>query len=312
MTAWRQTSSDESPSRSRDGDNRSRTEKSGTRRPRNHPGKRERAKIKARKAMPEEFADASRGIRIQKVLAQAGVGSKRACEELIESGAVRVNGHPIIALPAWVDPHKDHITVNNRAIKTKEAPVYIMLFKPRGVLSTNADPEGRPRAIDLVDHPSRSRLYPVGRLDMDSSGLLLLTNDGEMANRLTHPRHEVHKTYEIVITGLLDEDDVKKLEKGIFLSDEHTTHGSKPGSKTSNSRLKLLSRERDRTHLLMELTEGRNRQIRRMMADVGHDVKKLRRVAMGPLKLKGLQPGQWRELTDKELQMLKRAAKLED
>ena len=246
------------------------------------------------------------------MLAEAGVGSRRACEELIESGAVRINGHTVQSLPAWVNPIKDHITVNGKHIKTHQPHVYVMLFKPRGVVSTNSDPEGRPRAIDLVQHPSRARLYPVGRLDMESSGLLLLTNDGEMANRLTHPRHEVHKLYEIVVAGSLDETDVEKLESGLFLSEQRASKGRKPGSKTAQSSLKLLKRDRDRTRLTMELGEGRNRQIRRMFAKLGYKVRKLRRVAMGPLRLKGLQPGQWRELTHAELAALRRATGLKD
>jgi pseudouridine synthase len=265
---------------------------------------------KEKKGSSHEFADAERGPRLQKVLAEAGVSSRRACEELIESGAVRVNGHVVNTLPAWVNPHKDHISVNGKHIKTHEPHVYVMLFKPRGVVSTNSDPEGRPRAIDLVQHSSRARLYPVGRLDMESSGLLLLTNDGELANRLTHPRHEVHKLYEISVAGALHEDDVRKMESGLFLSDQRVTRGRKPGSKTSDAKLTLLKRDRDRTRLLMELGEGRNRQIRRMMAKLGYKVRKLRRVAMGPLKLKGLQPGQWRELTAFELRELRHAAGL--
>ena len=223
---------------------------------------------------------------------------------------MRVNGHLVSTLPAWVDPVRDHITVDGRRIKTYEPHVYIMLFKPRGVVSTNYDPEGRKRAIDLVKHPSRARLYPVGRLDMDSSGLLLLTNDGELANRLTHPRHGVPKLYEVTISGALDEDEVKKLERGLFLNEQRVSRGAKPGAKTSPVRLTLLRRARDRTRVLMELSEGRNRQIRRMMAKVGHNVKKLRRVQMGPLKLRGLQPGQWRELTPAELKALRKAAGL--
>ena len=258
-----------------------------------------------------EFSDASRGIRLQKALAEAGVGSRRHCEQLIEAGAVKVNGHLVQSLPAWVDPIRDHVTVDGRSIKRPEPNVYIMLFKPRGVVSTNDDPEGRPRAIDLVRHPSRVRLYPVGRLDMESSGLLLLTNDGELANRLTHPRHEVHKLYEVTISGSLDDDEVKKLERGIFLT-KRSPRPMLDGSKTSPSRLTLLKRDRDRTKLLMELGEGRNRQIRRMMAQLGHNVRKLRRVQLGPLKLKGLQPGQWRELTRTELKELQKAAALKD
>lgn len=263
-------------------------------------------------ATAHEFTDSARGPRLQKVMAEAGVGSRHHCEELIEAGEVRVNGHLVQSLPAWVDPARDHITVGGRKIKSHEPHVYIMLFKPRGVVSTNDDPEGRPRAIDLVQHPLKTRLYPVGRLDMESSGLLLLTNDGELANRLTHPRHEVHKLYEVTVSGSLDEKDVAKMERGLFLPKRREKKGSDPifATRTAESKLTLLKRDRDRTRLLMELGEGRNRQIRRMMATLGYKVRKLRRVAMGPLKLKGLQPGQWRELTERELKKLREAAGL--
>jgi pseudouridine synthase len=261
-------------------------------------------------APTHEFADDTRGPRLQKVLAEAGVASRRACEELIEQGLVRVNGHVVRTLPAWVDPIKDHITVDGRHIKTRQPHVYLLLFKPRGFVTTLSDPEGRPRVIDLIPHYAKARLYPVGRLDMDSSGLLLMTNDGELANRLTHPRHEVHKTYEVVVAGALEENDVRRLEAGIFLNERRTTRGKMAGVRTAPSRLRLKKRDRDRTVLEMELTEGRNRQIRRMMARLGHRVKKLRRVRMGPLKLTGLQTGQSRELTPTELKALRKAAGL--
>ncbi len=248
-----------------------------------------------------EFTDDARGPRLQKVLAEAGVASRRECEQLIADGEVTVNGHVVKQLPAWVDPHNDHITVGGRRIRQQPTHVYIMLFKPRGVVSTNADPEGRKRAIDLVHYP-KARLYPVGRLDIESSGLLLLTNDGELANVLTHPRHGVHKVYELTVEGSLDERDVKRLERGLFLHDHQRSDRVKRASASS---LKLIKKDRDRTRLRMELGEGRNRQIRRMMAQVGHKVRKLRRVQMGPLKLRGLQPGQWRELTPAELNSLK-------
>ena len=257
------------------------------------------------------FTDDSRGPRLQKVLAEAGVGSRRACEALIEAGEVTVNGHVVNSLPAWVDPARDHIKVGGRRIGRVEKPVYVMLYKPRGVVCTNRDPEGRRRAIDLVRLPSRPRLYPVGRLDADSSGLLLLTNDGQLANRLTHPRYGVQKAYEVTVEGSLDEEAVKKLESGIFLSERRASKGRKPGRKTRRSKLTLMKRGRDRTLLLMELREGRNREVRRMMLRVGHKVKKLRRVRMGPLKLAGLKPGQWRELAPGELAALRRAAKSE-
>jgi len=250
------------------------------------------------------FADASRGPRLQKVLAEAGVGSRRACEELIELGEVTVNGTVVRDLPAWVDPQRDRIIVSGRRISARTRNIYVMLFKPRGVITTNEDPEGRPRAIDLVRHPSGARLFPVGRLDLDSSGLLIMTNDGELANHLTHPRYGVHKAYEVMIRGSLTADEVAELEKGIYLFDKRTGEAQR----TRSVRLKLLKRDRERTLILMELREGRNRQIRRMMASLGHPVKKLRRVSMGPLRLKGLAPGEWRELTAPEISALRRAA----
>ena len=250
------------------------------------------------------FNDARRGDRLHKVLAEAGVASRRACEQLITSGAVAVNATPITSLPAWVDPARDRITVNGKRIKTSPRHLYIILFKPKGVICTNADSQGRPRAIDLVNHPSGARLFAVGRLDVDSSGLLLLTNDGDLANRITHPRYHMPKVYEVTVKGSLDAESVKKLEKGLFLHDRMERHGSRTG----RSRLKLIKRDRDRTRLLMELREGRNRQVRRMMVQAGHPVKKLRRIQLGPLRLKGLRVGEWRQLTARELAVLKRAA----
>ncbi|MGI9013368.1 MAG: pseudouridine synthase [Phycisphaerales bacterium] len=253
---------------------------------------------------PQDYRDKSRGIRLQKALADAGVASRRRCEELITLGEVRINGTLVNTLPAWVDPARDHIVVSGKKLPRPERHVYVMLYKPRGVVSTNDDPEGRTRAIDLVQHPSGVRLYPVGRLDMDSSGLVLLTNDGDLANRLTHPRYGVHKSYEVTVRGSLGVEDVAKLERGIVLYDKRS--GS--ANRTQGISLSLQKRDRERTHLILELREGRNRQIRRMMADLGHPVKKLRRSRLGPLRLKGLAPGEWRELEPGELASLKRAA----
>ena len=250
------------------------------------------------------YGDKRRGPRLQKVLADAGVASRRACESLIESGMVTVNGEVVDTLPAWVDPEADRIVAEGRVVGKSRRNIYVMLFKPRGTVSTNSDPEGRCRAIDLVQHPSRPRLYPVGRLDVESSGLLLLTNDGELANRLTHPRYGVHKGYQVTVGGRLSDEDVERLEEGIFLSDKR----SGGASRTKKSKLDIIKRDRDRTLLYMELREGRNRQIRRMMAQFGFPVKKLRRVRMGPLALKGLAPGEWRELASAELSSLRRAA----
>ncbi|MSQ90826.1 MAG: rRNA pseudouridine synthase [Phycisphaerales bacterium] len=249
------------------------------------------------------FIDAARGERIQKVIADAGLASRRHAEVMIAEGLVKVNGELIDALPAWVDPTKDRITVDGKALRAPQRHIYVMLHKPTGFVCTNSDPEGRRLATELVEHPSHARLYPVGRLDLDSSGLLLLTNDGEFANRLTHPRYEVHKEYEVLVKGALDPADVARLEEGIFLPSD-----SSPGSRTRSTHLRILRRDGDRTLLTMELREGRNRQIRRMMADMGHPVKRLRRIRMGPLRLRGLAIGAWRDLTHTELSQLRKEA----
>ena len=252
---------------------------------------------------PESWKDAARGPRLQKVLAAAGVGPRRRCEELIVAGEVTVNGRIVDRLPVFVDPARDRIAVRGHSLAPPRL-VYVMLFKPRGVVCTNAD-EPRPRAVDLVRHPARVRLFPVGRLDMDSSGLLLLTNDGELTHRLTHPRYELPKVYEVTVKGSLDAEALQKLEAGIFLHEPKRGTGAQ---KTKRARLEVLKRDRERTRLRIELTEGRNRQVRRMLLRIGHPVRKLRRVEMGPLKLKGLRPGQWRDLRAQELAAVKRAA----
>ncbi len=248
--------------------------------------------------------DAALGIRLHKVLAEAGVASRRGCEQLIAEGHVEVNGVPVTTSPIWVDPARDRITVDGRRIKPAARHIYVLLFKPRGVVCTSAAAEGRRRAIDLVTHPSAARLFAVGRLDMDTSGLLLLTNDGELANRLTHPRYHLPKVYDVTVTGEVTPRTVQRLERGLFLGGRDRDGASR----TARSRLVLVKRDRNRTRLRMELREGRNRQIRRMMASVGHPVRRLRRVGLGPLKLKGLRVGEWRELTSGELATLKKAA----
>ena len=244
-------------------------------------------------------------VRIQRVLADAGVASRRACESLVEEGAVTVNGRVIQKLPCFVDPDSDRIFCNGRRIEKPRRHHYIMLFKPRGFVCTSSDPEGRKKAIDLVEHPSGVRLFSVGRLDIDSSGLLLLTDDGDLANRLTHPSFEVHKGYDVTVRGRLEEDAVEKLRRGLYLSDRRREGEA---TRTAESGVTVLRRDRDRTRLCVELREGRNRQIRRLMDRIGHPVKKLRRVALGPLKLKGLSVGDWRELTPGELGQIRRAS----
>ena len=216
-----------------------------------------------------------------------------------------VNGRVVQKLPCFVDPESDRIFVNGRRIEKPRRHHYVMLFKPRGFVCTSSDPEGRKRALDLVEHPSGARLFSVGRLDIDSSGLLLLTDDGDLANRLTHPSFEVHKGYDVTVRGRLEEEAVEKLRRGLYLSDRRREGEA---TRTAESGVTVLRRDRDRTRLYVELREGRNRQIRRLMDRIGHPVKKLRRVRLGPLKLKGLAVGDWRELTPAELGLLRRAS----
>lgn len=252
----------------------------------------------------------NKGERLQRVLADAGVASRRECERLIESGAVEVNGEVVTRLPAFVDPETDRILVEGRPIRReRERKLYILLNKPARTLTTNADEPGSDRrtVIDLVEHPQKSRLFPVGRLDYDTTGLLLLTNDGDLANQLTHPRYGVPKTYRAVVKGTIEDEAVAELERGIFLADRKAgrTQGA---SRTAHVEVRVVLRERDRTTLELTLREGRNRQVRRLLAAVGYPVKKLERVGMGPLSLKGVARGAWRELDRHEIRALKKAS----
>lgn len=242
-------------------------------------------------------------------MSDAGVGSRRACEKLIEAGEVTVNGHLVAELPAWVDPERDRIVVQGKVVAEPERRVYVLLNKPPRTLSTLKDEPGADRrtVAELVDHPLASHLFPVGRLDYDTVGLVLMTNDGELANRLTHPRYGVPKTYRVVVRGALDEEAVKALEDGIYLAERKA--GQTVGAKrTSRVEIRLIHQDRANTTLELTLREGRNRQVRRMMAAVGYPVRKLERVGMGPIQLKGVARGAWRELTREEVRLLKKAA----
>lgn len=255
--------------------------------------------------------DSSRGPRIQRLLADAGVASRRACEELILEGRVEVNGVPVIDLPLFIDPNQDTVHIDGKPIQLKaERHIYILLNKPPRTLTTVADEPGADRrtVLDLVEHPSRARLFPVGRLDYDTTGLLLLTNDGELANRLTHPRFGVEKTYRAVVKGLIHDEDTQRLERGIYLAErrEGLTVGA---ARTAHVQIHVVKRDRDRSTLQITLKEGRNRQVRRMLASVGCPVKRLERIAMGPLELKGIARGNWRELTQPEIHGLRRATR---
>ncbi|MEL6312058.1 MAG: pseudouridine synthase, partial [Pseudomonadota bacterium] len=239
-----------------------------------------------RESTPPELADASRGERLQRVMADAGVASRRGCEALIEAGSVEVNGQLVTELPIWVDPKTDRIVVEGRPLPKVERQLYILLNKPTRTLTTAKDEPGSERrtVVSLVDHPERARLVPVGRLDYDTTGLLLMTNDGELVNRLTHPRYGVPKKYRAVVKGRVDPEAIGDLEQGIYLAERR--EGRTVGAvRTSRVELRVVFADRERTTLEITLREGRNRQVRRMLAAVGFPVKKLERIGMGPLSL---------------------------
>ncbi len=232
--------------------------------------------------------------RLQKVLAQAGVASRRKAEEIILEGRVRVNGKTETTLGTKVDPHKDRIEVNGRVIVAEQS-LTVLMNKPRGVVCTADDPEGRETVIDLVKNED-ARLFPVGRLDFATSGALLLTNDGDLSYALTHPKHEVEKTYLLKIRGQVDEVDLQKWRDGVDIGDVVT----RPAT--------VFKAEEEANYTWVEITikEGRNRQIRRMGEAIGVDINKLKRVAFAGLTIEGLKIGQYRRLTQKELARLKR------
>jgi 23S rRNA pseudouridine2605 synthase len=231
--------------------------------------------------------------RLQKVLAQAGVGSRRACEQMILQGRVAVNGRVVDRLPVLIEPDRDEVRMDGRPIALQRN-VYYLLNKPPGVVCTNHDPAGRPRAIDLLSE-RKLRLFCVGRLDADSEGLLLLTNDGQLAQRLMHPRYGVPKTYRLTVRGRPSTDAIETLRKGLWLAE----------GRTQPATIKPIYRSAERTILQITLREGRNREVRRMLAKVGHPVRRLKRVALGHLTIKGLPVGRYRRLTDAEVRYLR-------
>ena len=237
--------------------------------------------------------------RLQKILSQAGVASRRAAEKLIAEGRVSVNGTTVREMGTKADPATDNIRVDGRRIKSAEVLRYILLNKPPGYVTTRSDPQRRPTVIDLL-RGVREYVYPVGRLDYDTEGLLLLTNDGDLAARLTHPRHGVERMYEARIAGVPDAAAIERLRKGIPLD----------GRRTLPADVTLLKRGRaDRDGVLViTIREGRNRQVRRMCEAVGHPVRALTRTRIGPVSDKRLKPGMWRDLTPAEIRSLRGAA----
>jgi 23S rRNA pseudouridine2605 synthase len=229
--------------------------------------------------------------RLQKVLAAAGLASRRVAEELIAAGRVTVNGE-VAVLGRRIDVDADRVEVDGVPLSVRPGLVYYLLNKPAGAVSTVADPQGRPTVVELV--PPEPRVYPVGRLDADSEGLLLLTNDGDLTHRLTHPRFGVEKEYLVAVEGSLRPGEVRRLRQGVELEDGITAPAkvapAGPGA------------------LRITIHEGRNRQVRRMCAAVGHPVHRLVRVRIGPIADRSLTPGEWRELTTAEVRSLETAA----
>jgi 23S rRNA pseudouridine2605 synthase len=236
--------------------------------------------------------------RLQKILSAAGVASRRASEQMILEGRVTVNGETVRELGTKADPAKDAIKVDGRRIKTAVTQRYIVLYKPKGYVTTRKDPEGRRTVMDLIGEGAY--IYPVGRLDYDSEGLLLLMTDGDLAAGLMHPRHEVEKVYEVIVLGAPDPRALDKLRKGVFIEGGRTSPAVVHAGTT-------VKGHKPTTKLTITIHEGRNRQIRNMCSAVGLPVRELRRIRMGPIGLGRLKPGQWRDLTADEVRRLKRA-----
>jgi 23S rRNA pseudouridine2605 synthase len=239
--------------------------------------------------------DSPGGDRLQKVLAAAGIASRRECEQLILEGRVDVDRQVVTELGTRVDPQRQEIRVDGEALPRPKL-VYFALNKPTGVVSTSRDPAGRPRVVDLLP-PNAPRVFCVGRLDISSEGLILVTNDGELANGLTHPRHGVEKIYQVQVAGQVERDVLAQLHRGLHLAEgfAHAKH------------VRIKSRRKRSTLLEMVLDEGRNREVRRLLARLGHKVQRLKRVAVGPVRLGDLPTGAVRPLSKKEVDALRRA-----
>jgi len=241
------------------------------------------------------MSDNQKSMRLQKYMAQCGVASRRKSEELIKEGKVSVNGRIVADMGVVIDPQKDEVKLAGSIVKPVENMIYIALNKPKGYVSTVKDQFSRPTVLDLVPDSSKYRLYPVGRLDYDTTGLILLTNDGELTYTLTHPKHEVEKIYVAEVKGVPDKEDILKFKNGILLDDRRTAPAC----------MEIIKATRNECIVKIVIREGRNRQIRKMCDAIGHPIIWLRRDAIGKIKLNGLKPGQWRYLTQKEIEYLK-------
>lgn len=231
--------------------------------------------------------------RVQKILAQMGIASRRKAEELIIEGRVTVNGK-IATLGMKADPARDHIKVDGRLLVRPEPKIYLVFNKPAGVVTSLSDPEGRPTIKDFLKGV-KYRVFPVGRLDYDSEGLLLITNDGDFAHCILHPSKKMSKTYVVKVKGIVDEGEMEKLRKGVRLED----------GLTAPAKAKKIRQSESNSWIEITIHEGRKRQVRRMLEKVGYPVIKLRRIAIGGLKLGDLKPGEMRHLTNEEIKKLK-------
>lgn len=268
------------------------------------------------------------GVRLQKAMADAGIGARRDCEEMITGGRVKVNGKLVTRLPAFIDPAHDKVQLDDELIKLPEAAAgaaastakpapraltYVLVNKPKGVITTTNDPDGRRNVLDLLPPALRreERLYPVGRLDADSTGLLMITNDGDLAFQLTHPKFGVAKEYRVTCSGLATAEQLQQLKHGMYLITP-SADGTKTSKRASMESIRVIKRlvdraRGDRTILSITLREGQNREIRRMLARIGLKVRELERVAIGPLRLADLKPGQTRLIGKRDVDKLRAA-----
>ena len=235
------------------------------------------------------IASETKMVRLQKIIAGSGISSRRKAEEYIRHGLVTVNGETVMTLGTKVDPLHDHIKVNGRHLKSKLPDMFVMLNKPAGYLSTLHDPDGRPTIKQLMPKPSL-RLFPVGRLDFDSEGLLLLTNNGDIAQACLHPTHHVQKTYLVKVKGVLEDIQVQQLRRGVLLDD----------GQTAPAKVKKAGKAQANSWIEITIHEGRKHQVKRMFDHIGHPVIRLKRIQFGPLNLGKLLPGKTRHLTDDE------------
>ena len=253
-----------------------------------------RNRVKRAHSLEEERCKKGMEVRLQKVIAASGLASRRKAEEWIAQGRVMINGKIVRELGTRIDPERDHVKVDGRHLKAVEPYAYLLLNKPKGIVSTLNDPEGRP-TIEHLLHGVTLRMFPVGRLDFDTEGLMLLTNHGELAQALLHPRYHVAKVYLAKVKGVLTDDEIDQLARGVKLED----------GMTAPATVKKIRKAKENSWLEVTIYEGRKHQIKRMFEVVGHPVLKLKRIRFGPLALGNLLPGEFRYLTDREANTLR-------